>query len=208
MRPTAAARSLTRHAHCFRIWPVSAEIRIGERVLAIVQGDITRFAADAIVNAANSALAGGGGVDGAIHRSGGPAIMAELRRDHASGCPTGGAVATGAGDLPASWVFHAVGPRWAGGSHGEADLLASAYRAALRLADERSARTIAFPAISLGIYGYPLGEGATIALRTVANHLRGPTTIERATFVLFSADTFEAFQHVLARLEGSAADPK
>src|SRR5213083_1017817 len=117
MRPTAAARSLTRHAHCFRIWPVSAEIRIGERVLAIVQGDITRFAADAIVNAANSALAGGGGVDGAIHRAGGPAIMAELRARHGrQGCPTGSAVVTTAGDLPARWIIHAVGPRWSGGA--------------------------------------------------------------------------------------------
>jgi O-acetyl-ADP-ribose deacetylase len=174
-----------------------AEIKIGSRVFAIERGDITRFAADAIVNAANSALAGGGGVDGAIHRAGGPSIMAELRRDHPGGCPTGGAVATGAGELPAQWVIHAVGPRWAGGGRGEADLLASAYRAALRLADVRAVRTIAFPAISLGIYGYPLGEGAAIALRTVADHLRGPTTIERATFVLFSEETYGAFADAL-----------
>jgi O-acetyl-ADP-ribose deacetylase (regulator of RNase III) len=177
------------------------EVHIGSRVLALVQGDITRFAADVIVNAANSALAGGGGVDGAIHRAGGPSIMAELRATYPDGCPTGGAVITGAGDLPASWVVHAVGPRWGGGSHGEADLLASAYRASLRLAHEHKVVSIAFPAISLGIYGYPLEEGAAIAVRTVAEHLGGPTTIERATFVLRSEDTFDAFEEALRRVE-------
>jgi O-acetyl-ADP-ribose deacetylase len=177
------------------------EVRIGERVLALAQGDITRFAADAIVNAANSALAGGGGVDGAIHRAGGPSIMAELRATYPDGCPTGDAVITGAGDLPADWVIHAVGPRWAGGGRGEAELLASAYRASLRLADERKVISIAFPAISLGIYGYPLDEGAAMAVRTVAGHLGGPTTIERATFVLFSEPTFGAFSVALDELE-------
>jgi O-acetyl-ADP-ribose deacetylase (regulator of RNase III) len=177
------------------------EVRIGNRVLALAQGDITRFAADAIVNAANSALAGGGGVDGAIHRAGGPSIMAELRAAYPDGCPTGAAVITAAGDLPARRVIHAVGPRWGGGSHGEADLLASAYRASLRLADERNVVSIAFPAISLGIYGYPLAEGAAIAVRTVAEHLGGPTTVERATFVLRSEETFEVFADALERLE-------
>jgi len=174
------------------------ELAIGDRTLALARGDITTFAADAIVNAANSALAGGGGVDGAIHRAGGPAVMAELRRDHGSGTPTGTAVATTAGDLPAKWVFHAVGPRWSGGRRGEPEQLASAYRAALALADERGVRTVAFPAISLGIYGYPLEEGARIAVETVAAHLRGATSIERATFVLFSADTYDAFAQALA----------
>jgi len=177
-----------------------SELWIGKRALAIVRGDITRFLTDAIVNAANSALAGGGGVDGAIHRAGGPTIMAELRERYPDGCPTGSAVATGAGDLPAHWVFHAVGPRWAGGGSGEADLLASAYRASLHLADEREVRRIAFPAISLGIYGYPLAEGAALAVRTVAEHLLGPTTVERATFVLFSEQTFEAFAAALAEM--------
>jgi O-acetyl-ADP-ribose deacetylase (regulator of RNase III) len=177
-----------------------AETRIGYRVLAITRGDISRFTADAIVNAANSELAGGGGVDGAIHMAGGPSIMAELRSAHPNGCPTGGAVATGAGDLPAKWVIHAVGPRWVGGGRGEAGLLASAYRAALRLADERAVRTIAFSAISLGIYGYPLADGAAIAVRAVAEHLAGPTTIERATFVLFSEDTYRAFERALRSL--------
>lgn len=176
------------------------EVRIGDRVLAIRQGDITRFAADAIVNAANSALAGGGGVDGAIHHAGGPAIMAELRERYPTGCPTGGAVATGAGALPVRWVFHAVGPRWQGGGHGEPELLAAAYQAALRLADEREVRTIAFPAISMGIYGYPLYDGARIAVGTVARHLGGTTAVERATFVLFSTETFGAFRRALAEL--------
>jgi O-acetyl-ADP-ribose deacetylase (regulator of RNase III) len=173
------------------------EVQVGNRVLALFQGDITRFAADALVNAANSALAGGGGVDGAIHRAGGPSIMAELRAAYPDGCATGGAVITAAGNLPASWIIHAVGPRWRGGSHGEADLLASAYRASLRLADERKVVSIAFPAISLGIYGYPLEEGAAIAVRTVADHLGAPTSIERATFVLRSEDTYKAFAEAL-----------
>ena len=173
------------------------EVVIGHAVVALAQGDITTFRADALVNAANSALVGGGGVDGAIHRAGGPSIMDELKRLHASGCPTGSAVATGAGDLPARWVFHAVGPRWSGGEREEEELLASAYRAALRLADERDVRTVAFPAISLGIYGYPLDEGAAIAVRTVATHLRGETPIERVTFVLFSRDTYLAFERAL-----------
>jgi O-acetyl-ADP-ribose deacetylase (regulator of RNase III) len=173
------------------------EVQIGDRVLGLTQGDITRFVADAIVNAANSALAGGGGVDGAIHRAGGPSIMSELRATYPDGCPTGGAVITAAGELPARWVIHAVGPRWNGGGRGEAELLASAYRASLRLADEKKVASIAFPAISLGIYGYPLGEGAAIAVRTAAEHLAGPTTIERATFVLRSDDTYRAFEEAL-----------
>ena len=182
------------------------EMQIGDRVLALAQGDITRFAADAIVNAANSALAGGGGVDGAIHRAGGPSIMAELRATYPDGCPTGDAVVTGGGDLPVRWVIHAVGPRWGGGTHGEAELLASAYRASLRLADEKKVVSIAFSAISLGIYSYPLAEGAAIAVRTVAEHLGGPTIVERATFVLHSDQTFRVFADALARLAPGAAE--
>ncbi len=168
----------------------------------LAHGDITRFPADAIVNAANEHLAGGGGVDGAIHRAGGPEIMAELasRYGPTRRCPTGRAVETGAGRLPARWVIHAVGPRWRGGRSGEAELLASAYRASLELADRLVARSVAFPAISCGIYGYPLDEGAGIGLETVAAWLRGSTGIERVTFVLFSGDTFEAFRRGLDRL--------
>jgi O-acetyl-ADP-ribose deacetylase (regulator of RNase III) len=180
---------------------VADQVQFGPRTLALARGDITTFPADAIVNAANSALAGGGGVDGAIHRAGGPAIMEELRRHYAAGTPTGTAVATTGGHLPARWVFHAVGPRWLGGQRGEADELAAAYRATLALADERGVHTIAFPAISLGIYGYPLDEGARIAVETVAAHLRRETTIERATFVLFSADTYDAFARAISDVE-------
>ena len=151
--------------------PTEREVAPG-RVLALVQGDITRIATDAIVNAANSALAGGGGVDGAIHRAGGPAIMAELRARYGGvGCPTGSAVITGAGDLPARWVIHAVGPVWRGGGAGEADLLASAYLTALRLADEADARSVTLPAISCGVYGYPLDTAARVAISAVAGHL-------------------------------------
>jgi len=132
--------------------------------------------------------------------------MAELRATYPDGCATGGAVITGAGNLPARWVFHAVGPRWGGGSHGEADLLASAYRASLRLADDTKVVSIAFPAISLGIYGYPLAEGAATAVRTVAEHLGVPTTVERATFVLFSERTFDVFAEALGRLEPDAPE--
>jgi O-acetyl-ADP-ribose deacetylase (regulator of RNase III) len=174
-------------------------LSIGGRVLAIVRGDITRVPADAIVNAANERLVGGGGVDGAIHRAGGPAIMAELRSRYGPDrrCPTGSAVVTGAGQLPARWVIHAVGPIWHGGGAGEAELLASAYRTSLRLADELGARTITLPAISTGVYGYPIEPAARVALATARGHLAGETTLERATFVLFSGDAFGAFERAL-----------
>ena len=177
------------------------QLRIGDRILALALGDITRFEADAIVNAANSALAGGGGVDGAIHRAGGPSIMAELRRDHPWGTPTGTAAITTAGDLPARWVVHAVGPVWGDGDHEESILLAGAYRSALNLAAGHGAVSVALPAISAGIYGYPLPEAATVGLLAVRDHLVGETTIQRATFVLYSRDTFEAFAAALAGLE-------
>jgi O-acetyl-ADP-ribose deacetylase (regulator of RNase III) len=184
-------------------WPsqrqLKVERQIGDRVLALVQGDITGFAADAIVNAANASLSGGGGVDGAIHRVGGPAIMTELRARH-DGCPTGRAVATGAGRLPARWVVHAVGPIWRGGANRERELLASAYREALAIADDLGARSISLAAISCGVYGYPVREAAGIAITTVADHLEEDTSLERATFVLRSDDVFDAFQHSLHEL--------
>jgi O-acetyl-ADP-ribose deacetylase (regulator of RNase III) len=173
---------------------------IGERRLELVGGDITGQRVDAIVNAANAALAGGGGVDGAIHDAAGPQLMAELRTRHAHGTPTGTAVATSAGRLPARWVLHAVGPRWRGGEHGEAELLASAYAACLELCDQLGARSVAFPAISLGIYGYPGPEGAQIALHIVRDHLRGETALEVARFVLYSTETFGVFSEALAAL--------
>lgn len=165
--------------------------------IRLVQGDITRVAVDAIVNAANSALAGGGGVDGAIHRVGGPGVMADLERRYGRGrhCPTGSAVVSVAGQLPARIVIHAVGPIWRGGSAGEADLLASAYRTSLDVAAEEGARSVAFPSISTGIYGYPVDLAAAVALQTVdawvAEH---PDALESVTFVLFSSDTLEAFE--------------
>ena len=165
--------------------------------IRLVQGDITRVAVDAIVNAANSALAGGGGVDGAIHRVGGPEVMADLEHRYGRGrhCPTGRAVVSVAGQLPARIVIHAVGPIWRGGSAGEADLLASAYRTSLDVAAGEGARSVAFPSISTGIYGYPVDLAAAVALQTVdawiAEH---PDALESVTFVLFSSDTLEAFE--------------
>jgi O-acetyl-ADP-ribose deacetylase (regulator of RNase III) len=170
------------------------------RKIVCMEGDITRVAADAIVNAANSALAGGGGVDGAIHRAGGPGIMRELDqiRRVQGGCPTGSAVTTSAGTLPGQYVFHAVGPVYCDGKHGEPELLASCYRTAMRLADERHLRTISFPAISTGVYGYPLREAAQIALHEVRAHLeRNETSVERAIFVLFGQKAYRVYADLL-----------
>ena len=170
--------------------------------IKLVLGDITRIPADAIVNAANSALAGGGGVDGAIHRTGGRAIMADLERRYGADryCATGSAVVSDAGDLPATWVIHAVGPIWRGGAAGEPEFLASAYRTSLRLAAEQGARTVTLPAISCGIYGYPLDKAARIAIDTVRDVLATePGPIEEVTFVLFSQDTYDVFEEALSR---------
>jgi O-acetyl-ADP-ribose deacetylase len=175
-------------------------ITLGARRLELARGDITAEHVDAIANAANEALRGGGGVDGAIHRAAGPALLDELRRRYPDGTPTGTAVATDAYDLPARWVLHAVGPVWRGGSHGEPELLAGAYRSCLRLADELGARSVAFPAISMGIYGYPPHAGARVAVTTVADYLRGTTDIEIARFVLFSEETYERFAGALDEL--------
>ena len=165
--------------------------------VGFVQGDITRVAADAIVNAANSSLAGGGGVDGAIHRVGGPDVMADLERRYgpARHCPTGSAVVSDAGALPARIVIHAVGPVWRGGGAGEAELLASAYRTSLDLAAGEGCRSVALPSISTGVYGYPVDLAAGVALDAIdawiAEH---PDVLDTVTFVLFSADTLAAFE--------------
>jgi O-acetyl-ADP-ribose deacetylase (regulator of RNase III) len=172
----------------------------GGRVLRLVTGDITRVAADAIVNAANSALAGGGGVDGAIHRAGGPSIMAELDgiRARVGRCPAGSAVATAAGALPARWVFHAVGPVYRGGRQREAELLASCYRTCLEMAEERELATISFPSISTGAYGYPMQEAARIAVAAAARHLeRGETKVREVIFVLFDRAAYDVFAAAL-----------
>jgi O-acetyl-ADP-ribose deacetylase (regulator of RNase III) len=148
-------------------------IGVGLSQMQLLKGDITQIAVDAIVNAANSQLAGGGGVDGAIHRAGGPEIMEELDaiRKGIGHCATGSAVVTTAGRLPAKYVLHAVGPRYRDGRHGEPELLASCYSTCLNLAAEREARTISFPSISTGIYGYPIEQAAGIAVRTIAQWL-------------------------------------
>lgn len=159
----------------------------------LIQGDITQQSVDAIVNAANSSLLGGGGVDGAIHRRGGPAILDECRDLRASrygrGLPTGQAVATTAGNLDARWVIHTVGPRFVTGED-RSELLASCYRESLRVADELGARTVAFPAVSAGIYGWPMDDAARIAVETVR---ATSTAVEEVTFVLFDEQAYGAF---------------
>jgi O-acetyl-ADP-ribose deacetylase (regulator of RNase III) len=175
--------------------------------IELERGDITLVRVDAIVDAANSELAGGGGVDGAIHRAAGPELMAELRSRY-QGCPTGSAVITASGRLAergVSWVIHAVGPIWRGGRAEEAAHLRSAYRTALRLADEAGARSVAFPAISCGVYGYPLDMAAEVALRSVRDGLASAGTVERAVFVLYDDGTHEAFRRALADLSGRAS---
>jgi O-acetyl-ADP-ribose deacetylase (regulator of RNase III) len=166
--------------------------------IALVQGDITKFAADAIVNAANSSLLGGGGVDGAIHRAGGPAILDECRL--LGGCETGDARSTTAGTLPARYVIHTVGPVWRGGEQGEAELLASCHRRSLEVASELGCATIAFPAISTGIYGYPVEQAAIVAVEATAATLGELHEIDEVTFVLFDARTHSAFESALEQL--------
>jgi O-acetyl-ADP-ribose deacetylase (regulator of RNase III) len=161
------------------------------RKLKLVIGDITKIPVDAIANAANSGLRGGGGVDGAIHRAGGPAIMRELAEFQ--GCPTGSAVVTTAGALPAKYVFHAVGPIYRDGQHGEPELLASCYRTCLDLAEAHGVTTISFPAISTGIYGYPVADAAAIALQTISAHLnRDESKIREVILVLFDKSAYDA----------------
>ncbi len=169
------------------------------RVVALVEGDITSVPADVIVNAANTALAHGGGVDGAIRRAAGPELSGELRRRYPEGTPTGTAVWTDAYALPARWVIHAVGPVWGVGGQNKLDLLASAYRNVLTVADELCARTVCSPAISAGIFGFPAETAADVALRTVRDHLLGQTGIERVTFVL-RPGAIEPFRRRLASL--------
>ncbi|MBM3458835.1 MAG: O-acetyl-ADP-ribose deacetylase [Armatimonadetes bacterium] len=170
-----------------------------ERVLA-TQGDITTLTVDAIVNAANSSLLGGGGVDGAIHRRGGPAILTECRQivtAHGR-LPTGQAVVTTAGNLPCRWVIHTVGPVWHGGTAGEPELLADAYRNSLSRAVEVGARTVAFPGISTGVYGYPKQGAAEIAVREVRAFLAAHPELEQVNFCCFDAESLEIYLRLLA----------
>lgn len=181
------------------------EVRIGEAEIRLKQGDITKEEVDAIVNAANSGLLGGGGVDGAIHRAGGPEIMEECRQIRArkGGCPTGQAVVTGAGKLKARYVIHAVGPIWQGGEKGEEELLRSAYRNSLRRAAERRLQTVAFPSISTGAYGYPVEKAAPAALSEVMRFLEEEQhSFRQVRFVLFNTETYWAYEEALNRLKG------
>lgn len=168
----------------------------------LVQGDITRQSVDAIVNAANAELRIGGGVDGAIHRAGGPAIIREIEARYPQGCPTGQAVATTAGQMPAKFVFHAVGPVWRGGHQGEPELLRSCYRVCLQLARQHVCQSIAFPAISTGIYSYPLDLAAEAALEEIRRHFQQSRTDPalEVRMVLFDAGAFAAFARVLETL--------
>ncbi|MFS8975172.1 O-acetyl-ADP-ribose deacetylase [Cupriavidus necator] len=167
--------------------------------LQVVHGDITRMEVDAIVNAANSGLLGGGGVDGAIHGAGGPAIMEACRaiRDAQGGCPTGEAVITTGGRLPAPYVIHAVGPVWHGGDQGEDELLANAYRNSIRLAAQHHLRRLAFPNISTGIYGFPRERAADIAIAAVREALAAAPEIEQVTFVCFDDENYRLYRERL-----------
>lgn len=163
--------------------------------LEIILGDITKQPVDAIVNAANTSLLGGGGVDGSIHRAAGPELLDECRTLH--GCETGRAKLTRGYRLPAKYVIHTPGPRWRGGQHGEAELLASCYRSCLALAAEHGCKTLDFPSISTGIYGYPLAEAAQIAVRTIREGLRQYPQLERVRMVCFDEHTLAVYQKAL-----------
>ncbi len=166
--------------------------------VAILEGDITRVIVDAVVNAANEALLGGGGVDGAIHRAGGPAILAECRK--IGGCRTGEAVMTTGGNLPAAHVIHTVGPVWQGGGGGEERLLRSAYEKSLGLARDKGLTSIAFPSISTGAYGYPIEEASRVAVNAVLDHLDGRTSLDRVIFVLFGAGDYAVYEEALREI--------
>jgi O-acetyl-ADP-ribose deacetylase (regulator of RNase III) len=173
------------------------EFHVGKARICLVQGDITNMETDAIVNAANSSLMGGGGVDGAIHRKGGPKILEECKKIRATewlqGLPTGKAVITGAGNLKAKHVIHTVGPVWRGGNHGESELLAQAYQNSMKLAASKGLKTIALPSISTGAYGYPLEDACHVALETVRVFLEKEDNLEEVIFVLFSENAIEVY---------------
>jgi O-acetyl-ADP-ribose deacetylase (regulator of RNase III) len=174
------------------------EIVIENTVVSLVKGDITLEQADAIVNAANSRLTGGGGVDGAIHRAGGPQIMEACRK--INGCPTGSAVITTGGNLEARYVIHAVGPVYHDGKHGEDRLLSGAYKTSLELAVKHNLKSIAFPSISTGVYGYPVEQASEIALKTVMDFIKKNNTLSLVRFVLFSDGDLKVYEKTLERL--------
>lgn len=179
------------------------EVFIKQAKLSIVPGDITKQNTDGIVNAANPSLMGGGGVDGAIHRVGGPTILKECRQivSRQGRLPTGKAVITTGGNLDAKYVVHTVGPVWQGGDKGEPELLASAYRESLKVATENNLTSIAFPSISTGAYGYPVADAAEVAIKAVVSFLREEdTSLGEVVFVLFDSRTYESYQSVLKKL--------
>ncbi|MBK5268343.1 MAG: O-acetyl-ADP-ribose deacetylase [Acidimicrobiia bacterium] len=164
--------------------------------ISVVRGDITRLEVDVIVNAANSSLLGGSGVDGAIHRAAGPGLVAQCRT--LGGCETGEAKITGGYRLPAKAVIHTVGPIWDGGDQGEPELLASCYRNSLALAEQYDLKTIAFPAISCGVYGYPIPLAVDVAVATIRQHLAGASNLDEVILVAFNDEIFNAYQRALA----------
>jgi len=176
---------------------------VNQASLSIIQGDITRQATDAIVNAANSGLMGGGGVDGAIHRAGGPAILEECKQivSRQGRLPTGQAVITTAGNMKAKHVIHTVGPIWRGGNQGEPELLASAYRESLKLAAANNLSSVSFPSISTGVYGYPVNEASRVALREIISFLSETSSVKVVVFVLFDSRTFEAYATALNEID-------
>ena len=176
------------------------KVNVGQSVLELVEGDITQQETDAIVNAANPSLLGGGGVDGAIHRVGGPKILEECRL--LGGCPSGEARLTTGGFLKARYVIHTVGPVYQGGGHPEAELLASCYRESLKLASSKGLTSVAFPSISTGAYGYPMAEAARVALKTAMDYLANHPEIRLVRFVLFGHSAYEAYEKVLQELTG------
>ena len=179
------------------------QMKIGRPTIELMVGDVTTVEVDAVVNAANSRLAGGGGVDGAIHRRGGPAIMAETDALYPDGCPTGSAVISTAGKLPAKHVIHAVGPVWGGGNRGEAELLGAAYRRCLELAVEHNCRGIAFPSLSTGAYRYPIDQAARVALSTAIEFLRDNDLPERIVLVILDQGAYGAFAAALEEFIGT-----
>lgn len=182
--------------------------KVNRATLSIIQGDITKQVTDAIVNAANSGLMGGGGVDGAIHRAGGPSILEECKKIVAAKgrLPAGQAVITTAGKMKAKYVIHTVGPIWHGGSYAEPDVLASAYQESLNLAAENGLTSVSFPSISTGVYGYPVQKASRVAVKTVADFLSKPTSVKEVVFVLYNAEAYEAFAAAAAEILGGECE--
>lgn len=182
----------------------NGEFKVGKATVRLVRGDITEIETDAIVNAANSSLMGGGGVDGAIHRKGGPKILEECKNIRATewpeGLPTGKAVITSAGKLKAKHVIHTIGPIWRGGNRGEAELLAQAYQNSLRLAVSQGLKTVAFPSISTGAYGYPIEQASRVALKAVKDFLEKEDNLDEVVFVLFSDHDLKIYLETVKEL--------